>query len=89
MANANGTPCTTSQEPGDIAIGEMTYQPSRRVAGGVTIEIKTYCWNRLCAAFGLDKSWYQRQPLRRRKHGGRWPSYRDVRTRWRAVQYEH
>lgn len=67
-------PCEERQEPADIAVGELTCH-----------------WNRLCAAFGLPRAWYHhaRQPLRRRKHGGRWPSYRDARTRWRAVQYEH
>jgi hypothetical protein len=25
-------------------------------------------------------------PLRRRKHGGQWQAYRDVRTQWQAVR---
>lgn len=81
-------PCAERQEPADIAVGELTCQPSRIEAGGVNINVKAY-WNRLCAAFGLPRAWYHhpRQPLRRRKHGGGLPSYRDVRARWQAVRY--
>lgn len=80
-------PCK-EPEAADVAVGEMTCQPSRLAAGGVTITIKTY-WNRLCAAFGAPKSFYHypRQPLRQRRHGGGLPSKRDVRTRWQAVRY--
>jgi hypothetical protein len=46
-------------------------------------------WNHMCRVLNVP-SLLQPEPadaLRRRKHGGQWQSYRDVRANWQAVKH--
>jgi len=42
-------------------------------------------WNRMCKMLGLPYYYNPSTPLRPRKHGGRLPSYRDVRQKWHTT----
>ncbi len=70
-----------------IAGAVKCFESLGTVTATVTGVITEFHWNRMCRAFGFPVSWYRypSTPLRPRKHGGRLPSYRDVRQKWHTT----
>jgi hypothetical protein len=67
---------------------EAYIRPPEATSIAMTARIPRSAWNRVCRAFGIPE-WQKpasSTPLRRRKHGGQWQNYRDVRTKWQAVR---
>lgn len=64
------------------ALGAATATVAGTIEWGSTSFYKRYM-----RRWGLRPQWHTRQsrPLRPRKHGGRLPSYRDVRQNWHAT----
>lgn len=70
---------------GTVKSIEMLGPAAKAVATGLLEWVSTSFYKRYMRRWGLRPKWYTppSRPLRPRKHGGRLPSYRDVRQNWR------